>query len=154
MFVLALLGSFVLIFAHVVIWRKYIYAYFYAFLYVVFHKAETVRIIVAFLFILLGDYLTFTGFVAISSYLHGFSYVAFYIIASLVWLFSYGGSASRRKNYTRNVDATLDYDYNEAGMRRSTELELLLLDIDTIHVYPAVLLIVAMAIWPTLSIWS
>lgn len=154
MFVLALLGAFVLIFAQVVIWRKFMYAYFYAFLYVIFRKAEIVRIIIAFLFILWGDYLTFTGFVAVSSGLHGFAYVAFYVIASLVWLFSYGGSAVRRKNYMRNIDATTDSTYEMSVKRDTTELEFLMMDIETIHVYPAVLFIVAMAIWPSLSIWS
>lgn len=154
MFVLALLGAFVMIFVQTVIWRKYIYAYFYALLFVVFQKAEIIRIIVAFLFILLGDYLAFSGFAFLSSKLSGFGYVAFYVISALVWYFSYGGSAYRRNKYMRTVDVANDSTFAASVKRDTTELEFLLLDIEGIHVSVVVLFIVALAIWPSLGLWS
>lgn len=154
MFLLVLLGSIIAIVLQTTLWRKFIYAYYEAFVYLLFRKIELLRLIFVMLFVLLGDYLVFSTFAFLSVRLSGFSYIAFYVLITVFWFFTYGGSISRRKKYLQTVDITSDSTYVASVKKSTTEFEFLMLDIEVFHVYAAVLFIVAIAIWPILGLWS
>ena len=153
MFILVLLGSIAASIVQTAIWRNLLFVPIDSLLRYIFKRAEIVRIITLLLLVLLGDYLVFSLFSVLASLLTRSAQIVFFILSAIFWYFIYGKSAYNRLKYISNVDYINDSLYERYVKESASPLELLLLKVEFYLIYAGLLLMICIAIWPSIGIW-
>ena len=152
-FILVLLGSIAASIVQTAIWRNLLFIPIDSILRYLFKKAEIIRIILLLLLVLFGDYLVFSLFSVLASLLSRSAQIAFYILSAIFWYFIYGKSAYNRLKYMSNVDYINDSFYERAVKENATRLERSLLSIEFYLIYGGLILLICVAIWPSIGLW-